>query len=144
MKGILSTYCKCTLSAVTCKLNVFGQVLIWIFWYVELVPKDCRHLSVTPFIAYKLSGAVSQLRLLFAECRLVFSVSHETLCAVKLIKSYSLQKFITTCFDQCSKHQILKLLGEETAAFYFLAYVVNIQGVPEVWFLLQKLTEGSL
>jgi hypothetical protein len=54
------------------------------------------------------------------------TVSHATLCSVKFIKSYSVQKFVTTCFDQCGHHQMLKLLGEETAIFCFVACVVNI------------------
>jgi hypothetical protein len=35
---------SCILSAITCKLNVSGHMLMWMFfWYVELVPKACPH-----------------------------------------------------------------------------------------------------
>jgi hypothetical protein len=47
---ILNTYCNCTLSAITHKLNVSGHMLIWTFflsWYVELVPKVCPQFSAT-------------------------------------------------------------------------------------------------
>jgi hypothetical protein len=58
MEDILSIYYKCTVSAVTHKLNVSGSMLIWIFfvlfWYVELVPKVCSHLPVTPRISLKI------------------------------------------------------------------------------------------
>jgi hypothetical protein len=55
MEDILSTYYKCTLLAITHKLNASGHMLIWtffLFWYVELVPRMCPHLSVTPCISY--------------------------------------------------------------------------------------------
>jgi hypothetical protein len=54
MEGILSTYYKCTPTAVTCKFNVSGHMLIWHFfsyWYVEHLPKICSHLSVTPCVS---------------------------------------------------------------------------------------------
>jgi hypothetical protein len=37
-------------SAITHNLNISGLMLIWtsfLFWYVQLVPKICLHLSVT-------------------------------------------------------------------------------------------------
>jgi hypothetical protein len=55
LKDILSTYYKCTLSALIHKLNVSGHMLIWtffLFWFVGLVRKVCPHLSVTPCITY--------------------------------------------------------------------------------------------
>jgi hypothetical protein len=52
MEDILSTYYNCTLSAITHKLNVSGHMLIWTFFslflHVELVPKICPQLSITP------------------------------------------------------------------------------------------------
>jgi hypothetical protein len=54
-------YLHSTLSAITHKLlvNVSGHMLIWtffllLFWYVELLPKVCPHLSVTPCICIAL------------------------------------------------------------------------------------------
>jgi hypothetical protein len=38
-------------STITHKLHVSGHTLMWIsfpFWYMELVPKVCLHLLVTP------------------------------------------------------------------------------------------------
>jgi hypothetical protein len=52
VEDFISTYCKCTLSVVTHKVNVSRRMLIWIcffFWYVELVLRICQHLSVTPY-----------------------------------------------------------------------------------------------
>jgi hypothetical protein len=48
VEGILSTYNRCTLWALTHKLNVSRDVFIWkfvMFWYVELMPKFCLYLS---------------------------------------------------------------------------------------------------
>jgi hypothetical protein len=47
-----------------------------------------------------------------------FLQSHRPHC----VKSYLLQKFITTIFDQCGHHQVLKLLGEETAVICCCLY----------------------
>jgi hypothetical protein len=58
-EDIFSTYYKRTLSEITHKLNVSGRMLIWkfvLFWYVELVPKVCAHLSVTVSIADTISN----------------------------------------------------------------------------------------
>jgi hypothetical protein len=49
----VGTYYKSTLSAITHKLNVSSHMLIrtfFLFWYVQLVPRVCPHLSVTPCI----------------------------------------------------------------------------------------------
>jgi hypothetical protein len=50
MNDILSIYYKCSLSALTHKLNASGHKFIWtvFFKYVELVPRVCPQLSVTP------------------------------------------------------------------------------------------------
>jgi hypothetical protein len=51
MEDILITYYKCTLSAVTYKLTVSGQMLIWTFFlfrYVKLVPKFVRSFQLHP------------------------------------------------------------------------------------------------
>jgi hypothetical protein len=48
--GILSTYYKCTLIAITRKLNASGHMLIWtvfLFLYEELEPKFCPRLSIS-------------------------------------------------------------------------------------------------
>jgi hypothetical protein len=50
MEVILGTYYKCTLSAISRKLNASRHMLIWTLFpsppNVELVPKICPHLSV--------------------------------------------------------------------------------------------------
>jgi hypothetical protein len=60
----LSTYYKCTLSAITHKLNVSGHILIWTFFVVlvcELVPKNFPHLSVPSCIQTSFQGrAIAQ------------------------------------------------------------------------------------
>jgi hypothetical protein len=48
MEGILSTYYKCTLSAVTHKLNVSGHILIWTFFLVLVCGIRAQSLSA-PF-----------------------------------------------------------------------------------------------
>jgi hypothetical protein len=45
----------------------------------------------------------------------------------KFIKNIRFKSFLTTCFDQCGHHQVLKIMDDETAVFCFVAYVVNIQ-----------------
>jgi hypothetical protein len=53
MEDILSTFYKCTLSAMIHKLNVSRQVLVWIFFLVLLCwthAQSCLHLSVTSCI----------------------------------------------------------------------------------------------
>jgi hypothetical protein len=41
----------------------------------------------------------------------VFTVLYTTLCSIKFIIRDSLEKFMTTCLDQCGHHKILKLLS---------------------------------
>jgi hypothetical protein len=50
MEDILNTYYKCTLSAITHKLNAPRHMLICTFWYVEPMFKVCPNLSVTSCI----------------------------------------------------------------------------------------------
>jgi hypothetical protein len=55
MKDILSTYYKCTFSAITHKLNVSGHILISVFslvWYVEPVSKVCPTFKLHPVCVY--------------------------------------------------------------------------------------------
>jgi hypothetical protein len=53
MIDILSTYYKSTLAVIIHKLNFSGNVdknIFFLFWYVELVPKICTNISMTPCI----------------------------------------------------------------------------------------------
>jgi hypothetical protein len=54
LEGILSTYYKCTLSAVTHKLNVSGKMLMWTFFLVSVCGTRAQSLSA-PF-SYILYG----------------------------------------------------------------------------------------
>jgi hypothetical protein len=62
MENILGSYYKCTLSAITNKLNVSATCSYghsFLFLYVEFVPKICQHISVTT-CTYLLRYFISQ------------------------------------------------------------------------------------
>jgi hypothetical protein len=46
-----------------------------------------------------------------------FTASRATLCSKKFIKTYSLQKLITTCLEQCGHHHARKLLSSSRTRY---------------------------
>jgi hypothetical protein len=88
----LSTYYKCTLSAITHKLNVFRRVLIWtvfLFWYMYVYVSCTQIFPQASVIACKYARMLNQ-------------PSHKS-----VIKTYSCLLFLFHCmFRLCDHHQV--------------------------------------